>query len=410
MTVGGRIQHAWNAFLNKDPTYMNSNLGAVSTYRPDKVRSFVTNERSIIAAIYNRLAMDVAANAINHVRIDANGKFVDIIESPLNSALSMSANIDQTGQALIHDIAFSMFDEGCIAVVPTETSMDPTRTNAYDIYSFRVGTIVSWYPKHIRVNVYDERDGMHHEITLPKDMVAIIENPFYAVMNEPNSTLKRLISKLQMLDAIDAQSSSGKLDLIIQLPYVIKTEARRVQAESRRKDIETQLSGSKYGIAYTDGTERVTQLNRPAENNLMKQIEYLTSMLYSQLGLTTSILDGTANADTMLNYHNRTIDLAISAITGEMSRKFLTKTARTQKQAIRALRNNLKFIPISQLAEVADKFSRNAILTPNEVRAVIGYSPSQDPTADKLENKNLKPQNEGNSVVEEDNNDITKGV
>ena len=410
MTVGGRIQHAWNAFFNKDPTYMNSNIGMVSTYRPDKVRTFITNERSIIAAIYNRLALDVAASTINHVRIDDNGKFVDIIESPINEALSVSANVDQTGQALIHDIAYSMFDEGCIAVVPIDTRMDPTKSNTYDIYSFRVGTIVSWYPKHVRVNVYDENEGLHKEITLPKHMVAIIENPFYAVMNEPNSTLKRLISKLQLLDAIDAQSGSGKLDLIIQLPYVVKTEARRIQAETRRKDIESQLSGSKYGIAYTDGTERVTQLNRPAENNLMKQIEYLTSMLYSQLGLTTSILDGTASADTMLNYHNRTIDLAISAITGEMSRKFLTKTARTQKQAIRALRNNLKFIPIPQLAEVADKFSRNAILTANEIRAVIGYSPSSDPTANKLENKNLKPQNGGNPVIEEDNTETTKGV
>ena len=397
MTVGGRIKHAWSAFLNKDPTYDYQSLGMSSSYRPDKVRNFITNERSIISAIYNRLALDVAENTINHVRLDKNGKYVDILETPLNEALSLSANTDQTGTALIQDIAYSMFDEGSVAVVPTIATFDPTVTSAFDIYAFRVGRITVWYPNHVRVELYDDHSGIHKEITLPKAMVAIIENPFFAVMNEPNSTLKRLISKLQLLDAIDAQSGSGKLDLIIQLPYVIKTEARRVQADNRRKDIESQLNGSKYGIAYTDGTERVTQLNRPAENNLMKQIEYLTSMLYSQLGLTTSILDGTANAMTMLHYHNRTIDPVLTSITGEMTRKFLTKTARTQLQGIRASRNNLKFIPIDQLSDVADKFARNAILTPNEIRAVIGYSPSTDPAADKLENKNLKPQNGGDT-------------
>lgn len=389
-----RIQHAWNAFLNRDPTN-HQDLGMSSYRRPDRARLTVSNERSIISSIYNRIAIDVSSVAINHVRLDQNGRYIETIDSGLNSILNLSANIDQTGRAFIQDVVLSLFDEGCVAIVPVETTLDPTLTTGYDINSVRTGQIVEWYPENVKVRVYNDKTGVKDELILPKTMVAIIENPLYAVMNEPNSTLKRLISKLNLLDAIDQQSGSGKLDLIIQLPYVIKTQARREQADERRKQIEEQLSGSKYGIAYTDGTERITQLNRPAENNLMTQITYLTSMLYSQLGLTESVFDGTADEKTMLNYYNRTIEPILSAITDEMKRKFLTKTARKQNQSLMFIRDPFRLVPVSDLAEIADKFTRNEILSSNDVRAIVGYRPADDPKADALLNKNISGNTEG---------------
>jgi len=349
----------------------------------------VTNERSVIISVYNRIAIDVSAVNIQHVRLDENGRFVETITSGLNDVLTSEANIDQSNRAFIQDIVMSMFDEGVVAVVPVDTTIDPKISGSFDIQTMRTARIISWFPKHVRVRLYNENKGIQEELTLPKSQVAIIENPLYSVMNEPNSTLKRLLKKLSILDAIDEQSGSGKLDLIIQLPYVIKTPARREQAEIRRKDIEIQLSGSKYGIAYTDGTERVTQLNRPAENNLMQQIEYLTKMLYSQLGLTESVFDGTADEKTMLNYNNRTVVPILSAIISEFKRKFLTKTARTQRQSIEYFRDAFSLVPVTELANIADKFTRNEILSSNEVRAVIGYKPSKDPAADELRNKNL---------------------
>lgn len=393
-----RLKHAWNAFAQRDPTFGQNNYNRAnsSSYRPDRVRLTLGNERSIITSMYNRLAMDAASIAIQHVRTDQNGRYLETLTSGLNDCLALSANVDQTGRAFIQDVLLSMFDEGCVAIIPTDTTINPTVSGSYDINTLRVGEILEWFPSHVRVRLYNESTGRKEELTLPKSMVAIIENPLYAIMNEPNSTLQRLIRKLNILDAIDEQSGSGKLDLIIQLPYVIKTPARKEQAESRRKDIEMQLSGSKYGIAYTDGTERITQLNRPAENNLMKQIEFLTSMLYGQLGLTASIFDGTADEATMLNYYNRTIEPVLSAIIDEMKRKFLTKTARTQLQTIMMFRDPFKLVPVSQLAEIADKFTRNEILSSNEFRAVIGYKPSTDPRADELVNKNLNaPDNQG---------------
>lgn len=349
----------------------------------------VTNERSVIISVYNRIAMDVAAIGMQHVRLDENKRFVTEVDSGLNNILSLEANIDQTHRTFIQDIVMSMFDEGVVAVVPVDTTLDPKISGSYDIQTMRTGRILQWFPQHVRVKLYNDNTGKQEELTLPKSQVGIIENPLYSVMNEPNSTLKRLLKKLSILDAIDEQSGSGKLDLIIQLPYVIKTEARRKQAEERRKDIEVQLSGSKYGIAYTDGTERVTQLNRPAENNLMTQIQYLTSMLYSQLGLTEGVFNGTADEATMLNYHNRTVYPIINAIMDEFKRKFLTKTARSQKQSIMCFKDAFSLVPASQLADIADKFTRNEILTSNEVRSIIGYKPSNDPEADKLRNKNL---------------------
>ena len=387
-----RLKHAWNAFRNRDPTQVPSerrDMGHGSYTRQDRVRMHVTNERSVIISVYNRIALDVSAVPIQHVRLDEDGRYEATINSGLNDILTSEANIDQTNRAFIQDSVMSMFDEGVVAVVPVDTTIDPKISGSFDIHSMRTGRIVAWYPKHVRVRLYNENKGIQEELTLPKSQVAIIENPLYSVMNEPNSTLKRLLKKLSILDAIDEQSGSGKLDLIIQLPYVIKTEARRQEAEKRRKDIEVQLSGSKYGIAYTDGTERVTQLNRPAENNLMKQIEYLTKMLYSQLGLTESVFDGTADEKTMLNYNNRTVVPILSAIISEFKRKFLTKTARTQRQSIEYFRDAFSLVPVTELANIADKFTRNEVLSSNEVRAVIGYKPSKDPAADELRNKNL---------------------
>ena len=387
--IGIRLRHAWNAFRNRDPTESFKELGYGSYSRQDRVRLHVTNERSIIISVYNRIALDVSAVNIQHVRLDQNGRYEENIQSGLNYILSTEANVDQTHRAFIQDIVMSMFDEGVVAVVPVDTTLDPKISGSYDIRTMRTARILAWYPKHVRVRLYNDNTGLQEELILPKEMIAIIENPLYAVMNEPNSTLKRLIKKLSILDAIDEQSGAGKLDIIIQLPYVIKSEARKKQAEERRKDIEVQLSGSKYGIAYTDGTEHITQLNRPAENNLMAQIQYLTSMLYSQLGLTEEVFNGKADEATMLNYNNRTIVPILSAIIDEFKRKFLTKTARAQMQSIMYFRDAFSLVPVSELANIADKFTRNEILSSNEVRSTIGYKPSNDPSADELRNKNL---------------------
>lgn len=391
MGIGSRLMHAWNAFIgNRDPTYgYDLTVGPGYSYRPDRARLTRGNERTIATAIYNRIALDVSAVAIRHVRLDEEGRFKEFITSGLDNCLSVEANIDQTGRAFMHDVVLSLLDEGCIAIVPVETTLDPKVTDSYDVNSVRVGKIVEWYPAHVKVNVYNERTGQRQDVMLPKKAVAIIENPLYAVVNERNSTMQRLIRKLSLLDAIDEQSGSGKLDMIIQLPYIIRTDAKRQQAEKRRKDIEDQLAGSKYGIAYTDGTERITQLNRPVENNLMKQIEYLTSMLYSQLGITQSIMDGTADEATMLNYNTRTIEPIISAIVDEMKRKFLTKTARSQKQSIMFFSDPFKLVPVEKLADIADKFTRNEILSSNELRQIVGRKPSSDPKADQLINSNL---------------------
>lgn len=388
VALGSRLKHAWNTFLNKDPTNYYRNMGMGYSYRPDRPRLTRGNERSIVTSVYNRVAMDAAAINIQHIRLDDNNRFLESVDSSLNRCLSLEANVDQTGRAFIQDIVMSMLDEGCVAIVPVDTDLDPN-SGSYKIESMRTGKILEWYPKHVRVRVYNEQTGQKEDLTLAKSTVAIIENPLYAVMNEPNSTMQRLVRKLNLLDAVDEQSSSGKLDLIIQLPYVIKTEARRQQAENRRKDIEDQLSGSKYGIAYADGTERITQLNRSVENNLMKQIEYLTSMLYSQLGITQSILDGTADDKTMLNYYNRTIEPILSAIVDDMKRKFLTKTARSQLQSISFFRDPFKLVPVNEISEIADKFTRNEIMSSNEIRQIIGMKPADDPKADELRNKNL---------------------
>ncbi len=398
-----RLYHAWNAFFGRNTAnYGYQDLGMSSSYRPDRVRLTSGNERSIVTAVYNRIAIDVAAVSIQHVRLDQNGRYIETILSGLNEVLTLSSNIDQTGRAFIMDVVMSMFDEGSVAIVPVDTSVDPKVSDSYNILSLRTGKILEWFPAHVRVSVYNDKLGQKEELTLPKSMVAIIENPLYSVMNEPNSTLKRLILKLNLLDSIDTQSGSGKLDLIIQLPYVIKTTARRDQAEIRRKDIEMQLSGSKYGIAYTDGTEKITQLNRPVENNLMAQIEYLTSMLYGQLGLTASIFDGTADEKTMLNYYNRTVEPILAAFTDEAKRKFLTKTARTQYQSIMYFRDPFKLVPVSELADIADKFTRNEILSSNDFRAVIGYKPSSNPKADELVNKNIRLPTEGTNPPGDD--------
>jgi hypothetical protein len=384
-----RLKHAWNAFFNKDPTDYFKNVGTGYTYRPDRPRLTRGNERSIVTSVYNRLALDASSVNIQHVRLDKNNRFLSVIDSGLNGCLTVEANLDQTGRAFIQDIVMSMLDEGSVAIVPVDTTFNPEITGSYDILSMRTGQILEWYPSHVKVRVYNEKTGRKEDIVVPKSTVGIVENPLYTVINEPNSTMQRLIRKLNLLDVVDEQSSSGKLDLIIQLPYVIKTEARRQQADKRRQDIADQLAGSKYGIAYTDGTERITQLNRPVENNLMKQIEYLTSMLYSQLGITQSILDGTADDKTMLNYYNRTIEPILSAIVDEMKRKFLTKTARSQLQSISFFRDPFKLVPVSDISEIADKFTRNEIMTSNEIRQIIGMKPSDDPKADELRNKNL---------------------
>lgn len=388
MSFGSRLKHAWNAFTgNIQMNYRD--LGMSYPYRADRPRMSRGNERSIVTSVYNRIALDVAALNVQHVRLDENGRFLSVIDDGLNNCLTLEANVDQTARSFIQDVVISMFDEGSVAIVPVDTTTDPNVSGSYDVQSLRVGQILDWYPQYIRTRVYNEQTGRKEDIVVPKSAVAIIENPLYAVINEPNSTMQRLIRKLNLLDVIDEQSGSGKLDLIIQLPYVIKTEARRQQAENRRKDIESQLSGSKYGIAYTDGTEHITQLNRSVNNNLMSQIEYLTSMLYSQLGITQSILDGTADEKTMLNYNNRTIEPIISAIVDEMKRKFLTKTARSQRQSISFFRDPLKLVPVNEIAEIADKFTRNEIMTSNEIRQVVGMKPSDDPRADELRNKNL---------------------
>lgn len=385
-----RLQHGWNAFRNRDPVAFNfPNIGYGDSRRPDRVRLTTGNERSIISSVYTRIAIDAASMSIRHVHLDEDGRYESDIKSSLNDCLTIEANADQTGRAMMQDFYMSLFDEGSVAVVPVETTFNPDKTDAYDILSLRVAKILQWYPEYIKVSVYNEKTGKKEDLTLPKKDVVIVENPLYAVMNEPNSTLSRLIYKLNLLDAIDTQSGSGKLDLIIQLPYVIKSAARKEQAEQRRKDIEFQLSGSKYGIAYTDGTEKITQLNRPAENNLMKQIEYLTSMLYSQLGMTVSIFDGTADEKTMINYFNKTLEPLVASFVDEARRKFLTKTARSQRQSIMFFRDPFRLVPVNELAEIADKFTRNEVLTSNEVRAVIGFKPSSDPKANQLQNKNI---------------------
>lgn len=394
MGITDRLQHAWNAFLNNENRSRYYDRGHISSYKPDRVRFSRGNERSIVTSVYNRLALDAAQISIKHVRLDDNGRYTEEILSGLHNCLNVEANIDQTGRAFLQDVVMSMLDEGCVAIVPVDTTMNPTISGSYEINTMRTAKVLEWYPAHIRVRVYNDQKGIHEELILPKSTVAIIENPLYAVINEPNSTMQRLIRKLNLLDVVDEQTSSGKLDLIIQLPYVIKSEARRKQADERRKDIEMQLAGSKYGIAYTDGTERITQLNRPAENNLMNQVQYLTEMLYSQLGLTQSILDGTADEKTMLNYYNRTIEPIVSAIVDEIKRKFLTKTARSQKQTIMFYRDPFKLVPVENIAEIADKFTRNEIMTSNEIRQIVGMKPSDDPSADELRNKNLNQSTE----------------
>ena len=398
MGVMDRLKHAWNTFNNRDPTDFYRDIGVGSYRRPDRLGVASGGERSLTTSVYNRIALDAAAITIQHVRLDEAGRFLENLESGLDSCFNLEANIDQTGRAFVQDIVMSMFDEGSVAIVPIDTRTGAGTLTGYDIYSMRTGKITEWYPAHVKVEVYNERTGKKETILLEKRKVSIVENPLYAVINEPNSTMKRLIRKLNLLDSVDEQSSSGKLDMIIQLPYIIKTEARRLQADKRRKDIEDQLRGSQYGIAYTDGTEKITQLNRPVENNLMKQIEYLTSMLYSQLGITASIMDGTADEKTMLNYYNRTIEPVLSAVVEEMRRKFLTQTARTQLQSIVIFRDPFKLVPVNDIAEIADKFTRNEILTSNEIRQIIGIKPAGDPKADELRNKNLSaPAEEGPS-------------
>lgn len=388
MNIGSRLKHAWNAFLNRDPPGSRYYGGGYS-YRPDRMRFSRGSERTIINAIYNRIALDAASITINHVKLDENNRFDSIIDSGLNYCLNTEANADQTGRGLIQDIVMTFLEEGVAAVVPEKTNFDPRYSNSYEIYSMRVGVPVEWYPNHVRVRLFNELTGQKEEITFPKKMVALIENPFYAVMNAPNSTMQQLVRKLALLDVVDEQAGSGKLDMIIQLPYVIKSPARREQAERRRADIEQQLSGSKYGIAYTDGTERIVQLNRSLENNILKSIEYLTNMVYSQLGVTQEILNGTADEKTMNNYMNRIIEPVIAAIADEFKRKFLTKTARTQGQSIMFFRDPFRLAPVSMIAEMADKFTRNEIMTPNEFRQVIGMKPSKDPKSDQLANRNI---------------------
>jgi len=386
-----RLMHAWNAFNGRDRPSRTKDLGPPTYTRSDAPRRKLGNERSIVTAIYNRIAVDVSQISIRHVRLDANGMFLEDIKDGLNNVLTAEANIDQTGRAFIRDLTMSMLEEGYIAAVPIDTTLDPLATGGYDIGTIRRGRIKEWRPKHVLVEVYNDKTGHREDLIMPKKMVAIVENPFYAIMNEPNSTLQRLIRKLNILDAIDEQSGSGKLDMIIQLPYVIKTQQRREEAEKRRKEIESQLSNSKLGIAYTDGTERVIQLNRPIENNLMSQIEYLTKMLYSQLGITESILDGTADEQTRLNYYSFTVEPILDALKDEFERKFLTKTARTRGEAIRYFRSPFKLTPVVDLANIADALTRNAILSSNEMRGVLGYKPSDEPDADRLMNKNMNP-------------------
>lgn len=404
-----RLKHTWNVFRSRDPTAEFRDIGSSYYYRPDRPRFTRGNERSITTSVLNRIALDVSAIDIRHVRLDKNGRFLEEINSGLNNCLTLSANMDQTGRAFKQDIVMSMLDEGCVAIVPTDTTTDPKVTDSYDVETMRVGKIIQWRPRHVQVRLYNEQTGNKEEIWLPKKMVAIVENPLYAVMNEPNSTMQRLVHKLGLLDITDEQTASGKLDLIIQLPYVIKTDARRQQAENRRKDIEMQLAGSKYGIAYTDGTEKITQLNRSLDNNLMKQVEYLTNQLYSQLGITQTILDGTADEKTMLNYYSRTIEPIVSAIADEMKRKFLTKTARTQNQSIEFFRDPFKLVPVNDIAEIADKFTRNEIMTSNEIRQIVGMKPSDDPKADELRNSNIAETKEDPGIYKEYTENLEEG-
>lgn len=397
MSITDRMKHAFNAFMNRDPTaYYNRNLGSSYSIRPDRPRLSRGNERSIITAIFNRIAMDVAAIDIMHCKLDENNRFVEKIDSGLNNCLNLEANIDQSGRAFIQDAVMSMLDEGVVALVPVDTDRNPAITDSYDILTMRTGKILEWYPAHVKVRLYNDRTGEKEDLMLAKRDVAIIENPLFAIVNEPNSTMQRLMRKLSLLDVTDEQTASGKLDLIIQLPYIVKSEARREQANQRRKDIEQQLAEGKYGIAYTDGTEKITQLNRSVENNLMKQVEYLTNMVYSQIGITQSVLDGTADEKTMLNYNNRTIEPIVSAIVDELKRKFLTKTARTQLQSISFFRDPFKLVPVNDIAEIADKFTRNEIMTSNEIRQIVGMKPSDDPKADQLVNSNISQAKEDN--------------
>lgn len=403
MSFGERLQHAWNIFTNRNPTGLSSVGGPTSSYRPDRPMVGMSTNQTIINSIINRIAMDIATININHVKVDDDGRFLDIIDSGLNECLSLSANLDQTSMAFIQDVVISMLDEGAVAIIPVDMETDPKMSGGFDIRSLRTGSILEWRPDHVRVRVYNEKTGVKEDIEVPKRLACIIENPLYTVMNAPNSTMKRLIRKMYLLDMMDEKNSSGKLDLIIQLPYIVKSEARRQQAENRRKEIEMQLTGSKYGIAYTDGTEKITQLNRPVENNLFKQVEYLTESLYSQLGITPSIIDGTADEKTMLNYFNRTIDPIINAIILEMKRKFLTKTARTRKQSIMYFRNQFTLASVTEIAEIADKFTRNEIASSNDIRQLIGWKPSNDPSADELRNKNLNRSKQETPRVEEHN-------
>lgn len=400
MNISDRIKHAWNAFMNKDPTE-KTYIGPGDYRRPDRIKILTGNERSMMTSAFNRIALDCASIEIRHVRLDEENRYIEDMDSTLNDCLVTEANIDQTARAFRQDIVMSMFDEGSVAIVPVDVNKSPNLTSSYDILTMRTGKITQWYPQHVKVNVYNEKTGKKEDVTLPKKFVSIIENPLYAVVNEPNSTAKRLIRKLNLLDAVDEQAGSGKLDLIVQLPYTVKTETRRKQAEDRRKDIEDQLKNSKYGIAYIDSTEKVTQMNRPIENNLMKQVEYLTNLLLSQLGITQSVLDGTADEKTMQNYYNRTIEPIMSSIVEEMRRKFLTKTARSQKQSILFFRDPFKLLPISSIADTADKFTRNEILTPNEFRQIIGRRPSADPKSDELRNRNISQPNEEMGMPEE---------
>ena len=411
LTLTSRLKKAWNAFTNnRDPTVLNyQNIGTSYVYRPDRIKFTRGNERTIATSVYNRIAMDVASITIKHCRLDKNGSYIEDIKSGLNDCLTVEANIDQTGRSFIQDVVMSMFDEGVVAIVPVDTSFDPRKSSSFDILSMRTGKILEWYPAHVKVRVYNDRTGNKEDLILPKRSVAIVENPLFSVMNEPNSTLKRLVRKLNILDAIDEQSGSGKLDLIIQLPYVIKSDARKEQAEKRRKDIEEQLKGP-FGIAYTDGTEKITQLNRPIENNLMKQIEYLTNQFYSQIGMTPSVLDGTADEKEMLNYNNRTIEPIISAIVDAMKRSFLSKTARTQGQTIMFFKNAFKMMTVKEIAESADSLGRNEIVTSNEFRQILGFKPSDDPKADELRNSNMPhPEDEMVPMEEIPSEDISVG-
>lgn len=407
INIGSRLKHAFNAFMNRDPTYTPT--GSSYSIRPDRPRLSRGNERSIVTSVFNRIALDVASIDIKHCRLDENGRYVEDIDSGLNNCLDLEANLDQTGRAFIQDVVMSMLDEGCVAIVPVDTTLNPKVTNSYDILSMRTGKILDWYPAHVRVRLYNDQTGDKEDILLPKSQVAIIENPLYAVINEHNSTMQRLIRKLSLLDVTDEQTASGKLDLIIQLPYVVKTDARREQANRRRKEIEEQLTGSKYGIAYTDGTEKVTQLNRSLENNLLKQIEYLTEMVYSQLGITQEVLNGTADEKTMLNYNNRTVEPIVSAIVDEMKRKFLTKTARSQRQTITFFRDPFRLVPVNDIAEIADKFTRNEIMTSNEIRQIVGMKPSDDPKADELINSNISQPDETMQPIDEESQYYEEG-